>query len=91
MTQFEIGVYDSVAHFNIGNLATLMVYDNVNIERGYYTIHGCDTDNKYRLRNARRQSNETYRMRRRLIRGKKKKKVDKHNEAEGSLYGAGSF
>ena len=29
---FEIGVYDSVAHFNVGNLDTLLIYDAVGIE-----------------------------------------------------------
>ena len=39
-------MYDAAAHFNIGNLAGLLVYDNIKIERGYYTIHGCIADNK---------------------------------------------
>ena len=32
MATFELAVYDAAAHFNIGNLASLLVYDNVNIE-----------------------------------------------------------
>ena len=47
-TQFENGVYDTVAHFNIGNLATL-IYDKSNIERGYYTVLGCTEDNQCRM------------------------------------------
>ena len=27
LKSFEIGVYDSVAHFNVGNLVTLLIYD----------------------------------------------------------------
>ena len=91
LTQFEIGAYDAVAHFNVGNVATLLIYDNVNIERGYYTVNGCSTDNQYRLKNAYRQSSETQRSRRRIIRGKKKAKGDKHQEKEGTLYSAGTF
>ena len=48
----ELAVYDAAAHFNIGNLASLLVYDNVNIERGYYTIQGCIVDNNVRIKNA---------------------------------------
>ena len=45
MSTFELAVYDAVAHFNIGNLATLLIFDKVNIERGYYTTLGIITDN----------------------------------------------
>ena len=31
---FEMGVLDAVAHFNIGNMATL-IYDKMGMERGY--------------------------------------------------------
>ena len=30
---FKIGVYDSVAHFNVGNLVTLLIYDAVGIDK----------------------------------------------------------
>ena len=50
MATFELAVYDAAAHFNIGNLASLLVYDNVNIERGYYTIQGCIVDNNLRIK-----------------------------------------
>ena len=50
MTSFELAVYDAVAHFNIGNLASLLVYDNINIERGYYTIQRCIADNNSRIK-----------------------------------------
>ena len=50
MATFELAVYDAAAHFNIGNLASLLMYDNVNIERGYYTIQGCIVDNNVRIK-----------------------------------------
>ena len=54
MTTFELAVYDDVAHFNIGNLVTLLILDTVNIERGCYTTLGCITDNNCRIQNAKR-------------------------------------
>ena len=30
---FKIGLYDSVAHFNVGNLVTLLIYDAVGIDK----------------------------------------------------------
>ena len=76
-TQFEIGVYDSVAHFNTGNLATLLIYDKSNIERGYYTVLDCTEDNKCRMKNAKRLSSDKLKSRRRFLRGKRKSKGDK--------------
>ena len=37
---FEIGTYDAVAHFNVGNSATLRIYDAVGLERGFWTLKG---------------------------------------------------
>ena len=58
--QFAMAIFDAAAHFNIGNLATLMIYDKLNIERGYYTIRGCIDDNTVRINNARRKSSNVY-------------------------------
>ena len=87
----HIAAYDAVAHFNIGNKATLLIFDGMQMNRGYYTTLGCQDDNNYRLKNASRKSGDRYRMRRKLLRGKKKSKGDKTSEIEGLLYGAGSF
>ena len=52
---FEIGVYDSVAHFDVGNLATLLIYDAVGIDRGKWTVDGCIDDDAFRIKNSCRQ------------------------------------
>ena len=52
-------VYDAVIHFNIGNLATLLIFDKVNIERGCYTTLGCITDKNCRIQKAKRQSSDS--------------------------------
>ena len=88
---FEIGVYDAVAHFNIGNTATILIYKAMNINPGYYTIVGCDEANSSRKQNALRKSSDIYKNRRRIIRGLKKTKTVKKNQKEGKLYGAGDF
>ena len=36
-----MAVHDAAVHFNIGNLATLLIYDKLGIERVYYTTTGC--------------------------------------------------
>ena len=75
MTTFELAVYDAVAHFNIGNLATLLIFDKINIERGYYTTLGCITENNCRIQNAKRQSSDSAKTRRRYLRGQKEVEV----------------
>ena len=91
MATFELAVYDAAAHFNIGNLASLLVYDNVNIERGYYTIQGCIVDNNVRIKNAQRQSSDSAKTHRRYQRGRKKSKIDNTKASEGKVYSAGDF
>ena len=76
MTTFELAVYDAVTHFNISNLATLLIFDKVNIERGYYTTLRCITDNNCRIQNAKRQSSDSAKTRRRYLRGQKKGQSD---------------
>ena len=73
MTTFELALYDVVAHFNIGNLATLLIFDKVNIERGYCTTLGCITENNCRIQYAKRQSSDSAKTRRRYLRGQKKR------------------
>ena len=83
---FETGVFDAVAHFNIGNLATLKIFKSLGIEPGSYTRLGCSALNKDRVENARRHNKATYKLRRRVIRGNRKRKADEIEGAEGKLY-----
>ena len=69
--QFATVIFDATAHFNIGNLATLMIYDKLDIERGYYTTKGCIDDNCVRINNARRKSSDEYQGCRKFIRGER--------------------
>ena len=69
--QFATAIFDATAHFNIGNLAIPMIYDKIDIERGYYTTKSCIDDNCVRINNARRKSCDEYQGRRKFIRGEK--------------------
>ena len=83
----EIGVYDSVAHFNVGNLATLLIYDAVGI--GKWTVDGYIDNDAFRIKNSCRQSGEYMKTRRRMLRGLRKSKTVETKKKEGKVYGAG--
>ena len=89
LNTFEKGVYDVVAHFNVENLASLLIYDAVGVERGYWTVKGCIADNNYRVANSCRQSSVIVKSRRRFLRGQRKVKFVKTKNQEGKVYGAG--
>ena len=88
-TQFQVGLYDAVAHFNIGRKASVLVYEKLGIIPGHFTIEGCHNMNKRRLLAASNQSYVNVKKRRKLLRGKRKKRDDKNIEKEGSTYGYG--
>ena len=89
--QLEFGVYDAAAHFNIGQKASILVYEKLNMVPGKYTLKGCATRNKKRLFHAAYKNKDVSKKRRKVIRGKKKKKEDKDEDREGILYDAGAF
>ena len=84
-------MYDAVAYFNIGNLATLLIFDKVNIERGCYTTLGCITDNNCRMHNVKRQSSDSAKTQRCYLREQKKARSDNTHKTEGEIYSAGNF
>ena len=65
--QFATAIFDATAHFNIGNLAILMIYDKLDIARGYYATKGCIDDNCGRINNTCRKSSDEYQGRRKFI------------------------
>ena len=90
-TTFQLGVYDAAAHFNVGNIASLRVCDEIGIERGCFTILGCSKNNNERINNSLRKSSKLYKSRRRQLRGLCKRKVNKDQSREGVAYCAGKF
>ena len=83
---FETGVFNAVAHFNIGNLATLRIFKSLGIEPGIYTRLGCSASNKDRVENARCHNKATYKLRQQIICGNRKQKADEIEGVEGKLY-----
>ena len=51
-TQFEIGVFDAIAHFNIGSTAAFLVFEKLNINPGENTLNECSNLNIARISNA---------------------------------------
>ena len=91
LRQFELGVYDAIAHFNVGNSATIRIYKELGMKPGDFTIAGCSVDNVERVKNSKRQSSMKEKNIRRLRRGKRKQKKDSAEEKEGKTYCAGQF
>jgi len=91
LQQFKTGVCDAIAHFNMGNIATINIYRELGIEPGEYTTAGCSDGNGERVKNAARLSTEKRKTNRKILRGKRKNKGDKNLEKEGDIYIAGGF
>ena len=72
-------------------MATLLIYDKMGMERGFYTLKGCLNENTSRIKNANRKDKESVKIRRRLLSGVRKCKIDKSKKLEGSVYGYGKF
>ena len=46
LTQLQIGVFDSLAHFNIGKKAVILIYEALGMNPGFYTTVGCSNANR---------------------------------------------
>jgi len=88
---FRLGVYDAVAHFNIGWKASILVFEKLSIVPGRYCTKNVDSLNRKRLFNASYKDSEKAKKRRKIIRSKAKAKGDKIEQTEGVLYEAGGF
>jgi len=91
LDQFELGVYDAVAHFNIGAKAVLKIYEQLGLDPGIFTVDGCSQTNRSRLKKAGRKSLLKTKTQRKIVRGVKKSKSDKQVEKEGTTYASGGF
>ena len=74
--QFNLGVYDAVANFNIGRKASLKVLEKLGCKDGKYTVNGCRNSNEKRLKNADIKQRKEVVNRRRQLRGQHRKKED---------------
>ena len=85
-----MGVYVALSHFNLGNIATVNIYNHLGFNSGYYTLFALDSNNK-RVDNSVRKSTEVYKNKRRYLRGRTKRKGDKYKETEGVTYKSGEY
>ena len=85
LTTSKFGTFDAVAHFNIGKKSSVLVFERMGMIPGKYMTKGCSTLNRKRLYFADKKSDEQIRKRRKIIRAKKKGKMDSQKEAEGRV------
>jgi len=87
----ELGMYDAVAHFNIGSTTVLKLLQGLGISPGKYTQAGCKRQDETRVQLAQYKSQVATKKKRKVLRGNKKRKNDKNKQAEGLTYAPGQF
>ena len=88
---FKVGVYDAVAHFNIGDKATTKVLEAMGLNPGSLNEAGVIQADWLRVHKADYKAETKNKTRRKVLRGQRKKTGDKNKEKEGETYAAGSF
>lgn len=87
----SLGVYDAIAHFNDGAIASIQILESMNMEPGKYMRKSLHCQNFTRKRRSAYRMSEHQLKRRKVIRHLRKKKQDKNIDKEGSTYEAGGF
>ena len=87
----ELGLYDAVAHFNIGAVTVIRILQALNIPPGKCTEEGCKLLDQLCVDGAEHKSKASTKKRRKVIRGLKKRKEDKNKQREGVNYASGQF
>ena len=79
----HLSVYDEVSHFNIGASASIKILEKMGISSGDYCLLGCSLADKQRVRSANRNSEESKKKRRRMIRPEEKPKETSRSKNKG--------
>ena len=87
----SLGIYDAIAHFNIGEKAALDITELLKIHPGYYMTKCCRSVNIRRKRSFIYRMSEPQKKRRKVQRHSIKKQQEKIIETEGTSYEKGSF
>ena len=82
----SLGIYDAIAHFNIGEKAALDIIELLKIHSGYYMTKCCRSVNIRRKRSSIYRMSEPQKKRRKVKRHSKKKQQDKIIETEGTSH-----
>ena len=88
---FQLGVFDAVAHFNIGCQAGLNILSRAGLQPGEFCVAAFRQTDNLRIHKANYKSAENDKNRRKILRGQKKQKADKAQENEGVTYAARAF
>ena len=87
----QLGVYDAVAHFNMGSRAADEILKQDGLVPGHYFEEGVCKADKKRVKKADHRAKPDVKKRRKVVRGLKKKREDKNQETEANTYEAGAF
>ena len=88
---FQLGVYDAVAHFNIGTKATVKVLQTLGISPGTFCVAGLQQADNLRVQKSNYKVDDKNKTRRKVLRGKRKGQADKNQHKEGETYSKGAF
>ncbi len=87
----KLGVYDAVAHFNIGSQAAVNVLELLGIDPGTFCLTELEQQDRERVHKAEFKAKEETKKKRKIRRARKKKNADKYSQKEGVTYAAGGF
>ena len=87
----KLGVYDAVAHFNIGSQAAVNVLELLGIDPGKFCLTELEQQDRERVHKAEFKAKEETKKKRKIRRARKKKNADKYSQKEGVTYAAGGF
>ena len=76
----RLGVYDAVAHFNIGANAAVQVLSSMGIIPGEFCTHACTSTDRLRIKKANYKADEKNKKQRKIIRTNRKKRETKINQ-----------
>ena len=86
-----LGAYDAVAHFSIGNQATIKVFEALGVKPESFCLAGVNEADCCCAKKAEYKTVEKNKKRRKVLRGKRKQQGDKHEQKEEKTYDQGAF
>ena len=90
-TILEIGVASAVLSFNEGENGLLKVFNELNINPGYYSCIAIHRSDVKRISNMNEKCSEKSKKDRKRLRGVRKGYDDNNVETEGEIYASGAF
>ena len=87
----QYGVYYAVANFKIGRKASVLIFEELGMLPGKYTVTGCQKLNQKSLSASSYKNLDSTKKCRKIRRGKTKRHDDKNEEKEGKSYETGAF